>query len=134
MYANTHTTASVTGYQSHLYRHEARQIIERSLNARNDKVFGFGGRVKGRKEGRKGGREEGREEERKRGREEERKRGREEGRKGGREGGRTYEAPSKSGERAERWYRGGWMGDSARWGGGKGELEREDGGRRGGRK
>jgi len=37
MYGNTHTTASVCGYQSHLYRFEARQIVGRSVNARNDK-------------------------------------------------------------------------------------------------
>ncbi|GAB5034220.1 cysteine desulfurase, partial [Nannochloropsis oceanica] len=33
-YGNTHTTTSITGMQTTLYRHEARQIIAESVNAR----------------------------------------------------------------------------------------------------
>lgn len=33
-YANTHTTQSVTGLQSTCFRHEARQIIAQSVNAK----------------------------------------------------------------------------------------------------
>jgi selenocysteine lyase/cysteine desulfurase len=44
LYANTHTTTSVTGLQSTLYRYEAREIIMNSVNAHNKKdVLIFGG-------------------------------------------------------------------------------------------
>lgn len=34
LYGNTHTTTSVTGLQTTLYRQEARELIAASLNAR----------------------------------------------------------------------------------------------------
>lgn len=34
MYANTHTTTSITGHQSTCFRHEARQIIAQAVNAK----------------------------------------------------------------------------------------------------
>jgi len=33
MYANTHTTTSITGFQTTLFRHEARMLIKRAVNA-----------------------------------------------------------------------------------------------------
>lgn len=37
LYANTHTTSSTSGHQISLYREEARLIIARTINARDDK-------------------------------------------------------------------------------------------------
>lgn len=37
LYANTHTTSSTSGHQTSLYREEARLIIARTINARDDK-------------------------------------------------------------------------------------------------
>jgi selenocysteine lyase/cysteine desulfurase len=34
LYGNTHTTTSITGYQSSCYRHEARQLIAEAVNAK----------------------------------------------------------------------------------------------------
>jgi selenocysteine lyase/cysteine desulfurase/tRNA(Ile)-lysidine synthase TilS/MesJ len=43
MYANTHTTTSITGHQSTLFRHEARQIILSAVNAAKTDKLAFCG-------------------------------------------------------------------------------------------
>lgn len=47
VYSNTHTTTSTTGHQSSLFRHEARLLLKRLVNANfshgNDKVSGEDG-------------------------------------------------------------------------------------------
>jgi len=43
LYANTHTEASATGRQTSAFREQAREIIARSLNARDEDVVIFCG-------------------------------------------------------------------------------------------
>ena len=43
LYANTHTTTSITGRQTSFYRNEAREIIKRALNGNEDNILLFSG-------------------------------------------------------------------------------------------